>query len=631
MSRVRRPLVVAVGIALGVILLTDVLRVWLPSIITIFGQAASTPAELMGGFALLWFAAAFAVVPLLRPSGPRRVAFVAGIALAACRLGLLATDGGQPQLYLASAGLLAGLAWLAALAVGGAQPVPGLVLGLAAGTATHAAVGTFDLTWRGGALGWSVTALLCLAFGALLPALTNHTTGSVPGPAAWFVVGPVLLLWTMVAGSPALAGTAVSYALGAEKGIAGPGPDSAVAVAALLALSVGLLAAGASLPRPSRAVAVAAVVTLGVGTATFGLSWGSGLLVAIPATALGLGLSLCATGCRTEDPDPATGSRRRGFAAVGGLTVFAVAAVLYYASYDIGYPNEWVPPAVAVVVAVVAARPPYPRVVVHRSWPWTAVPVAMAVTLLAALLMPAGAGSAAGPATPGAIRVVAYNIRMGFGLDGRFDLAGLTAAIEEQRPDVVLLSEVDRAWLLNGGHDTLALLAERLDLPFRFAPAADAVWGDAVLTRLPVRRTATSRLRAVGAPTGAQALGVVLDVGGTEVAVVSTHLQPPPDGGPVSQAREVAAFARGLAAGRPLVVGGDLNTQPGDAAFAAFTEAGLVDGFAAHRPLLTSPADAPREQIDHLLVSPGISVTEVVAPRTEASDHLPVAATLQLP
>ncbi|MEV4538361.1 endonuclease/exonuclease/phosphatase family protein [Asanoa sp. NPDC049518] len=626
----RRPFLTATGIALGVILLTDVLRVWLPSIITIFGQAASTPAELMGGFALLWFAGAFAVVPLLRPLGPRGVALVAGLALAGCRIGLLATDGGQPQLYLASAGLLAGLVWLAAIAVSGAQPVPGLVLGLAAGTALHAAAGTFDLTWRGGALGWSATTLLCLAFGALLPALTNHTTGSVPGPAAWFVVGPVLLLWTMVAGSPALAGTALSYALGEESGIAGPGPGSAVPLAALAALSVGLLAAGASLPRPSLLVAIAGLVTLGVGTATFGLSWGSSLLLAIPATALGLGLLLCAAGWRTSDPDPATGARRRGFAAVGGLTVFAVAAVLYYASYDIGYPNEWVPPAVAAVVAVVAGRPPYPRMGIDRSWSWTGVPVAVVVTLSAALLMPAGTGRTSGPAAPGAIRVVAYNIRMGFGLDGRFDLAGLTAAIEAQRPDVVLLSEVDRAWLLNGGHDTLALLAHRLEMPFRFAPAADAVWGDAVLTRLPVVYTATTRLRAVGAPTGAQALGVVVDVSGTEVAVVSTHLQPPPDGGPLSQAREVAAFARGFAAGRPLVVGGDLNTQPGDPAFAAFTDVGLVDGFAADRPLLTSPADAPREQIDHLLVSPSIGVSEVVAPRTEASDHLPVAATLKV-
>ncbi|MDG4823516.1 endonuclease/exonuclease/phosphatase family protein [Asanoa sp. WMMD1127] len=615
----RRPFLTTAAIALGIVLLTDVLRVWLPSIITIFGQAASTPAELMGGFALLWFVGAIAVVPLLRPLGPRGVALAAGVALAGCRLGLLATNGGQAQLYVASAGLLAGLVWLAAVAVTGPTPVPGLVSGLAVGTALHAAVGTFDLTWRGGVFAWSVIALLCLAFVVAQPALTDQPSGS----AAWFAVGPVLLLWTMVAGSPALAGTAVSYALGEEPGIAGPGPGFPVATAVLSALSVGLLAAGALLPRPGALVAVAGAAVLVAGTLAFALSWGAGLMVAIPTTALGLGLVLCATGVRAVGTELAP---VRGYAAVGGMTVFAVAAVAYYASYDIGYPNEWVPPAVAALVAIVVARPPYRFVEVSRSW--ALAPAAVVVTLLAGLLMPIGASAAGGTATPGAIRVVAYNIRMGFGLDGRFDLPGLADAIRAERPDVVLLSEVDRAWLLNGGHDTVALLADRLGMPYRFAPAADAVWGDAVLTRLPVVYTATTRLRSVGAPTGAQALGVVLDAGGTEVAVVSTHLQPPPDGGPVSQAREVAAFARGFAAGRPLVVGGDLNTQPGDPAFAVFTDAGLVDGFAAARPVPTSPADAPREQIDHLLVSPAVAVTDVVAPRTEASDHLPIAATL---
>jgi endonuclease/exonuclease/phosphatase family metal-dependent hydrolase len=227
------------------------------------------------------------------------------------------------------------------------------------------------------------------------------------------------------------------------------------------------------------------------------------------------------------------------------------------------------------------------------------------VTLVAAAVVPltVRATDTTAAAADG-LRVVAYNIRMGFGLDGRFDLDGLAGTIARQRSDVVLLSEVDRAWLLNGGHDTLALLARQLDLPYRFAPAADAVWGDAVLTRLPVVEARTARLSAVGAPTGAQALGVVVRSAGRDVAFVSTHLQPPPDGGPVAQAGEVAAFARAFADGRPLVVGGDMDTQPGDPAFQALLGAGVEDGLAAARPLHTSPADAPDEQIDHLLVSP---------------------------
>lgn len=637
MSRVRRPFLTAVAIALGVWLLTDVLRVWLPSVITIFGQAASTPAELLGAFALLWFVGALAVVPLLRPLGPRGVALVAGLALTACRLGLVATGGGQAQLYVASAGLLAGLVWLAATAVVVADPVPGLVLGLALGTATHAAVGTFDLTWRGGIAAWAVVGVVGLAFvTCVLPATGAAAGAGRHGSGAWFVLGPSLLLWAMIGGSPALTSTAVSYALGEEPGIAGPGPGSVLPAALVLAVSVGLLAAGALLVRPHVLTVVAGAAALVAGTAVFAWSWGPWLALAIPLTAAGLGLLLGATAFRAEatapeepedDSGPATVTAR-GFAAAGGMAVFAVAAVLYYASYDIGYPNEWVPLAVAVVVAVVAGRPPYPRMDVDRSWSLTAVPLAVFATLIAAVLMPRNAQTRDADGEEGTLRLVAYNIRMGYGLDGRFDLDGLAAAIAGERPDVVLLSEVDRAWLLNGGHDTLALLAERLDMPYRFAPAADAVWGDAVLTRLPVVYTAASRLSSPGGPTGAQALGVVVDAGGIEMAVVSTHLQPPSGGGPVEQAREVARFALGFAAGRPLVVGGDLNTQPGEAAFAEFTTAGLLDGLAAKRPVLTSPSDAPAEQIDHLLVSGEVAATEIVVPSTQASDHLPVAATL---
>jgi endonuclease/exonuclease/phosphatase family metal-dependent hydrolase len=56
----------------------------------------------------------------------------------------------------------------------------------------------------------------------------------------------------------------------------------------------------------------------------------------------------------------------------------------------------------------------------------------------------------------------------------------------------------------------------------------------------------------------------------------------------------------------------------------------LSVGLAVRRPLPTSPSDEPDEQVDHLIVSPDIVVSDVAAPATKASDHLPVAATLTL-
>ncbi|WP_233607894.1 endonuclease/exonuclease/phosphatase family protein [Micromonospora chalcea] len=326
------------------------------------------------------------------------------------------------------------------------------------------------------------------------------------------------------------------------------------------------------------------------------------------------------------------------------MLVFAVATVAYYAAYDLGYPNGWAPVATAVLVALVAATAPLrpaptapDPTAPGAAAPGPVLPTTVRVAALAALTALAGLAAvlhvppapARATAAPAAVRVAAYNIRMGFGLDGRLDLDAL--ARELRGADIVLLSEVDRGWWLNGGHDTLALLARRLEMPYVFAPAADPVWGDAVLSRFPARSGQTRRLTAHSAPTGAQALGVTLDLGGRELAVVATHLQPPPGRDPVEQAREVAEFAGRYAAGRPLVLGGDLNTEPADPAFAEFTGAGLVDALAPARPLRTSPADDPRTQIDHVFVSPGLTATEVRAPRTEASDHLPVTLTVTLP
>ncbi|MEU8026485.1 endonuclease/exonuclease/phosphatase family protein [Micromonospora haikouensis] len=505
----------------------------------------------------------------------------------------------------------------------------------------HAVLGTYDLVWRGGPVGWAGSVALVAVF---LVAAARPARAEPGGARAWLLAGPALLLTGLVALSPAVAATAASYR---PDGLAWPpGPGDSVALPAW-AVGIFLLVA---LARPPRGRwRVVGPVALVVGAVLFATR-DTGLLgPAVVLTAAGTGACLAladavptaaappsAAASPPGVPSPGRDTRlasRPGLAAVLGMLLFAVAAVGYYAAYDLGYPNAAVPVAMAGLVATVALGGPRGATSAPpRRWA-PGIAVACGLVVLVAAGLPSGVPVPLRPGTPpAAVRVVAYNIRMGYGLDGRFDPDGLARVVARERPDVVVLGEVDRGWLLNGGHDTLALLAARLRMPYVFAPAADPLWGDAVLGRFPLAAARSERLAPAGAPTGAQALGVTVDLGGgVRLAVVATHLQPPPGREPVAQARAVAAFALRYAAGLPLVVAGDLNTEPGAPGYAEFTRAGLVDALASARPLPTSPADEPREQIDHVLVSAGMRAADPVAPRSIASDHLPVAVTLALP
>ncbi|MDT0528789.1 endonuclease/exonuclease/phosphatase family protein [Micromonospora sp. DSM 115977] len=664
----RYRLLTTVTLALGVVLLVDVLRVFLPAVITIFGQAASTPAELLGAFAFGWFLLALAAPALIRRVGARPVTLVAAVLLVVARLAVNGQPGGRLQLWLATAGLLAGLVWLAGVAAGTDRPVPGLALGLAVGAVLHTVLDTYRSAFFGDWPAWLAAVGVAGLFlaGQARPA----PPAGAGGVRSWLLAGPALLLAGMVALSPAVARTATSYQFGLLR--SDPADEVGVATVPLfgpapLAVAVGGFLLAALAPPRRGAWRWLGPVALVGGTVLVALGRGELLLPAVLLTAVGLGACLASAGAadgrgddgadeaRTpvpggagQDParaaggasaparaagggqDPARAAGRRGYAAVAGMLVFAVAAVAYYSAYDLGHPNAGVPVAVAALVAAVAlARRPAPGPRSPLPPVWTAATAAV-MTLLAAVASDELLSATNRDGPPETVRVAAYNVRMGFGMDGRFDPDALARAVAGA--DVVALSEVDRGWLLNGGHDTLDLLAERLDMPYVFAPAADPLWGDAVLSRWPLDAARTRPLPAVGAPTGAQALGVTVDFSeGVRLAVVATHLQPPPGEDPVVQARAVADFAVRYAAGRPLVVAGDLNTEPGDPAFAEFTRAGLVDALAAARPLPTSPADAPRQQIDHVFVTPGLAAADAAAPPGTASDHLPVAVTLTLP
>lgn len=653
-GRADRNFAAVLSIGLGLWLFLDILRVWLPSLITVFGQAAQTPAWAMGLFALGWFLSPLPVLALramaARTGSGRTPAagsfgglpLDTGLAvlLGAVRLAVQAVDGGPLQLYVASAGVFTGLAWLAAVVTRTRHSLlSGFALGIALSTAAHAAFGSYAAVWWPGAGGWVFAAAQTGLFWWTLARARRGAFADerAADPALCFLLLPAVLIAGTLTASPARAEAAAGW----PDGVAG----AAVAVAAAVAFT--LSGTGRT---PGRHPAVAGVsLVVAVAVAAFAATTADGIPGVLPfyaviAQAVGA-VSLIACLAWADRPGGARGQGDRAggasLAVLGGGALFVSVLFVYYAGYDLGYRADAVLVATAGLITATAAvrgrrgagspEPAATRALVYR---WPGAVIATAAAALASLALPVAALAQSAQAAPperAELRVLAYNLRMGYGMTGAFEAHGVVEAIRAADVDVVLLSEVDRGWMLNGGQDGMGALARSLGMRAVFAPAADQVWGDAVLTRLPVVESVGHPLDSYGAPIGAQALSVVVEHGGTEVEVVSTHLQPPPGGEPVSQAADVADIvAERVGLGRPVVVGGDFNFTPGSAAWNEMERVGLYDALAMVRPRPSYPADLPKEELDHIFVSDGLVVERAAVLPVVHSDHLPVLAQVVL-
>ncbi|TWE13009.1 endonuclease/exonuclease/phosphatase family protein [Rudaeicoccus suwonensis] len=219
------------------------------------------------------------------------------------------------------------------------------------------------------------------------------------------------------------------------------------------------------------------------------------------------------------------------------------------------------------------------------------------------------------------LRVASYNLRI-----FKDDRAAITRVIRAIDADVLLLQEVPRHPL--SGH-RLAGFADELGLTW-FGGARGRM-STTLMTSLRVdlleAHHATLPVRIFDEPRG-YAMATVRLPGHESLVVASVHL-PLRSSERLPHVRAIRAAA--TAAGRPAVVGGDLNEEPGDA---AWTE--LSDGLAqVSESVPTYPAKAPHKQIDAIFASPLITgrtpgLDLVDADVATASDHRPVVVDLDL-
>ena len=253
------------------------------------------------------------------------------------------------------------------------------------------------------------------------------------------------------------------------------------------------------------------------------------------------------------------------------------------------------------------------------------------------------------------MRVATFNILHGRSLtDDQVDEASFAAAIHGLDADVLALQEVDRNQPRSKRLDLTAVAAEAMGAKdHRFVAALSGVpgatwvaatgeeqpdaatYGVALLSRHPVSAWEIVRLPVLRAPTPmwfrdhrlpalvrdeprvAVAARVETPAGGLSVA--NTHLSFVP----WWNGRQLRALVRALGSvGRPLVLMGDMNMSA--------ARATSITGMTQAATHLTFPADAPREQLDHILVDGRIQAGSSAAPRLPLSDHRALVAELDM-
>ncbi len=613
------------GTAVVTFVLIELQRVLLPSALLVWPQTSRISTLAATGVVAVLSLVPIALAVTIGRVPARTVWTWTATALLGARVVLWFEPSGTMLLATGAVGVVAGFTALIALAAGSsaARPVRvGVVLGLAAEACLRAATLGLGLPWSTGV--WAQAAGLVVLLTLVVAVL--RTAGSLvagryqeQGPPAW--------PWWWL--TPAFALTGIITAVPGRVTVAtGWGPGAVAA--AIAAAHVGAVLAAVLAPRifPSRVAPFGAGLTLiGTAAALPATGW---LGVAGPvAAAIGLG---ALAGAGIDDLTPTT-PRRRAVITAAALGLATLLSLLYYAADLLPLPgnNRLVLLALSGGAAVLGVG-----ITRHGAVPTVRArlhPAAAALSLAAAAIVVLLAGLLARPPllqplppTDGRLTVATYNVRSGFGLDGRFDPVRQAAVLRDHQVDLVLLNEVDRGWWAHGGQDLLPSFAAELGFEHvRFAPATDEVHGHALLSRHPIAEFVTEPLPVDGGHAAGSHLGAVVVLpGDVPLGVVGTQLASGPgaDSARLAQARSVAGTVARLRERQvPTILLGDLGAPADSTAITSFDP--LLHS-ALPQGTRTYPAPAPTEQRDHILLSSDLRRSEAWTPHVTASEHLPV-------
>jgi endonuclease/exonuclease/phosphatase family metal-dependent hydrolase len=499
-----------------------------------------------------------------------------------------------------------------------------IVLGLAIDTAIKGALGTLELSWMSGGLPSIVVALGVVVQLALLARYRVQATQGAGVSWALVAIGPFLFLeaqlfqnighvTTLTGFSQPLAFELIvlanAFSLMVVSVLYGRLPRRAWT----WSLAVGLLLVVSTLPMITDVFAAQTVDPLAP----------LELLAGQMAASIGLAVISQARGAR-----PA--ARVIG----SGLVIMLVLLAGYYVGQVIKLPIAyWMfQPLAALIIlgAMTLAVLRFDETPTPDRLDWTPGLIGLGLMVLpvVALLSWQEPATTTGQLP---IRVMSYNLHSGFDVTGRFDLEGVAQAIEAEQADLIGLQEVSRGWVLDGSIDMLTWLSQRLKLPYVWGPTADPLWGNAILSRYPIKDVQDFAMPNNDVVRPARGyLVATMETGDLTLNLMVTHLHYVGEDSAL-RVPQVQAMLATWANRAATVLMGDLNATPTAPEMQLLRAAGLIDSFATigTGEGFTYASNRPASRIDYIYHSADLAARDFHVNEGMASDHRGVAVTIE--
>ncbi len=237
-----------------------------------------------------------------------------------------------------------------------------------------------------------------------------------------------------------------------------------------------------------------------------------------------------------------------------------------------------------------------------------------------------------------------FNIHHGKGTDKKLDLERIGETILHSGADIIGLNEVDKEFSSRSEFmDQAQQIADYCQMEYAFGPAITISgkgkgevrqYGSAILTRFPIVQSENYPFDFLPRIVEDRALlEVIIHIEGQNFAVYTTHLSL----APFLHGKQTEFILNQLRQQQyPSIILGDWNMKPYSSSWRLVSEQ-LIDTWVDHHSQsdqgYTYPSDRPRMKLDYIFTTEEFTVlmTKVLKSNAEASDHLPLFATLQLP